>query len=128
MPLPESQISKNISKRRSQRLLLRVPVQARRKVKGKDAAPEETETLAVNAHGAMILLRPPVGEGEQMVLQNTKTNEEQICKVVFTGQMEDGRMQVGIEFIVPAPTFWPVVFPPEDWVAPGKDAKPGPKR
>lgn len=128
MPLPDATSNKNIAKRRSQRLLLRVPVQARRKVKDKEAAPEETETLAVNAHGAMILLKPPVADGEQLVLQNTKTSEEQICKVVFTGQMENGRMQVGIEFIAPAPTFWPVVFPPEDWVSPAKETRQTPKR
>jgi len=127
MPQPESPSTKNLSKRRSQRLLLRVPVQARRKVKGADVPPDDTETLAVNAHGALVLLIPPAEEGEHLLLQNLMTKEEQICRVVYLGQTEGRRLQVGVEFISPAPHFWPVVFPPEDWSSVGKDIKQAPK-
>ena len=127
MPLAETPSNKSLPKRRSQRLLLRVPVQARRKVKGVDVPPDDTETLAVNAHGALVLLKPPAEEGEHLLLQNIMTKEEQICRVVYLGQIEGKRLQVGVEFVSPAPNFWPVVFPPEDWSAVGKDTRPAPK-
>ena len=115
MSQTEPLVGKRVSQRRSQRLLLRVPVVAQRQSKGAALAPETTETLAVNAHGALILLAPPAEEGEQLSVKNIKTDEEQICRVVYLGQIEGGRLQVGIEFKTPAPQFWRVSFPPEDW-------------
>ncbi len=96
-------------------------------MKGADATPDITETLAVNAHGALILLKPPVEEGEQLLMQNIRTGEAEVCRVVYTGQMEGGRLQVGVEFVRPAPHFWPVIFPPEDWGSVGKDTRSTPK-
>lgn len=117
---------KKVAQRRSQRLLLRVLVTAERKIKGKESAPEQTETLAVNAHGALILLSPPVDETEMMTLKNAKTGESQICRVVYVGSPEGGRLQVGVEFTSPSPQFWRITFPPEDWGSYGKEARPTP--
>jgi len=36
---------------------------------------------------------------------------------VYLGPMEGLTMQVGIEFVRPAPQIWGVVFPPDDWGA-----------
>ena len=50
-------------RRRSQRVLMQVPV----KLRGSDAQgasfEEETETLAINAHGALVLLQARVTSG-----------------------------------------------------------------
>ena len=62
-----------------------------------------------------------------MLLQNIVTKEEALCRVVYLGQIEGNRLQVGLEFVSPAPTFWPVVFPPEDWSSVGKETRPAPK-
>lgn len=127
MAPPESPSgNKKNPQRRSQRLLLRVAVIATRQPEGPKSKPEETETLAVNAHGALILLAPPVEEGEQFLIKNVRTEEEQLSKVVYLGLTEGGRLQVGIEFTSPAPEFWRVVFPPEDWGSP-KEPRPAPK-
>jgi len=109
--------------RRSQRLLLRVPVVAHRQSESTPAA-ETTETLAVNAHGALILLAPPVEEGERVSVKNTMTGEERMCNVVYLGLIESGRLQVGIEFTDPSPQFWQVAFPPEDWGSSAKSSRP----
>jgi hypothetical protein len=123
MPQSDPTTGKRVSGRRSQRLLLRVPVEAQRK-QGSDSTPENTETLAVNAHGALILLVPPVEEGDRVSLKNKMTGEEQLCSVVYLGLIEAGRLQVGIEFTQPSPQFWQVVFPPEDWNTSTKNIRP----
>lgn len=104
--------------RRSQRLLLRVPIELRRTSSAGKTVTEKTTTLAVNAHGALILLKSPVSDREQLALTNGRTGEEHTCRVVYVGPTEAGKTQVGIEFVKPAPQAWGIVFPPEDWVDP----------
>lgn len=111
--------------RRSQRLLLRVPIEVRRILPDGKAVTEKTSTLAVNAHGALILLTPPVSDSEQLAIKNVRTQEEHRCRVVYVGPLEGGKSQVGIEFVKPAPQAWGIVFPPEDWTDP---EAPTPKR
>ncbi len=115
MPTTEVIPNKKAAQRRSQRLLLRVQVLAERSGDKAQSGNEDTETLAINAHGALILLTPPVEENEQISLKNKKTGETQACRVVYLGQTESGRIQVGVEFTTPSPQFWRIVFPPEDW-------------
>jgi len=78
---------------------------------------EQTHTVVVNAHGALIRLELKVREGQTIILQNPETAEEQTCRVirVKSGTLADGKVEVGIEFLRPAPKFWRVAFPPEDW-------------
>lgn len=104
--------------RRSQRLLLRVPIVLRRTSPAGKSVVEKTSTLAVNAHGALILLTPPVADGEMLALKNALTNEEHQCHVVYVGLTDSGKRQVGVEFLKPAPQAWGIVFPPEDWIDP----------
>lgn len=108
-------------------MLLRVQVTAERRAGQPSTKSEPTETLAVNAHGALILLTPPVEDTEQILIKNARTTEEQLCRVVYQGLIEAGRLQVGVEFMTPAPNFWRVSFPPEDWASYGKDVRPGAK-
>lgn len=124
MPQLDPNAKKGISQRRSQRLLLRVQIVAERRAGQPDSKPEPTETLAVNAHGALILLVPPISDTEQILIKNARTSEEQLCRVVYQGLTEAGRLQVGVEFLTPSPNFWRVSFPPEDWAPYGKDARP----
>jgi hypothetical protein len=120
-------IDRRFSQRRSQRLLLRVRVETERDAMGAATKPEPTETLAVNAHGALLLLTPPVDEGQKVLVKNTRTGEKQDCKVVYLGALEDGRIQVGVEFTSPCPEFWRVVFPPDDWSMFAKGPRPAHK-
>jgi len=108
-------------------LLLRVHVTAERRAGQPSTKSEPTETLAVNAHGALILLAPPVEDTEQILIKNARTSEEQLCRVVYQGLTEAGRLQVGVEFLTPAPNFWRVSFPPEDWATSIKESRPGSK-
>src|ERR1051325_297497 len=103
------------TKRRSQRVLMQVPVRLR----GSDAQgrsfDEETETLAISAHGALVLLQTRITSGSIIRLQHKKTFEEQECQVVFLGPVRGNKAEIGLEFSAPRPQFWRVAFPPEDW-------------
>jgi len=102
-------------RRRSQRVLMQVAV----KVRGSDAQgnnfEEETATLAINAHGALVLLQARITSGSTVRLQHNGTKEEQACHVAFLGPVRSGKAEVGLEFSEARPGFWRVAFPPEDW-------------
>jgi hypothetical protein len=105
-------------RRRSMRVLLSVPIL----VSGKNAAgkdfKEETRTLVVNAHGALISLTSPVTAEQRILVSNRATQQSLACRVVYVGAPQAGRMQMGIEFEKPMPSFWQIDFPPDDWVSP----------
>jgi hypothetical protein len=107
--------SKSGARRRSQRVLMQVAV----RLQGVDAQgqnfEEFTETLAINAHGALVLLETRVTSGGLIQMRHNKTEEEQECHVVFLGPVRSGKAEVGLEFTVPRSSFWRVAFPPEDW-------------
>jgi len=110
-------------RRRSQRVLMQVAV----RIRGKDAQDasfeEETSTLAINAHGALILLQARITSGSTVHMQHNGTKQEQECQVVFLGPVRSGRAEIGLEFSSPCPTFWRVAFPPEDWSPKHPDAR-----
>ena len=111
------------ARRRSQRVLMQVGIRVRGKdAQGKDFE-EMTETLAVNAHGALILLNVRVISGAIIHVKHNKTEEEQECHVAFLGPVRSGRAEVGVEFTASHPTFWRVAFPPEDWSSKSPEAR-----
>ena len=107
------------NRRRSQRVIVNVPITVSSEGGNKDAAfQEETQTLVVNAHGAMIALAAKVVKGQTLRLKNRTTQEDQTCKVVYLGPLAAGKSQVGVDFTSKSPDFWRISFPPEDWVLP----------
>jgi hypothetical protein len=101
--------------RRSQRLLLDVPLVVCGKSDGKQPFREDTFTLVVSAHGALVVLAAKVAMGQKLLVINPKTWEEREGTVAFFGSPYGGLTKVAIEFTQPAPEFWPVGFPPDDW-------------
>jgi hypothetical protein len=101
-------------RRRSLRVNITIPILVRGKVGGQTFQ-EETSTVSVNAHGGMIRLLAKVVRTQQISLINPKTTEEMPCTVTFLGQKENGKTEVGVEFVEPSPLFWRIAFPPEDW-------------
>jgi hypothetical protein len=104
------------NRRRSQRVMLSVAITVWSD--GPDAFEEETKTLIVNAHGALIALGAKIKNDQTLWIRNQATHEEQACKVVFLEQAAQGKNQVGIEFTARCPGFWRIAFPPEDWNVP----------
>src|SRR6267378_5821113 len=111
------------ARRRSQRVLMQVALRLRGvDVQGQNFE-EFTETLAINAHGALVLLEARVTSGSVIQVRHNKTEEEQECHVVFLGPVRGGKAEIGLEFTAPRPTFWRVAFPPEDWTARSPEAR-----
>jgi hypothetical protein len=112
------------NRRRSQRVILSVPVTVSGTgIKGKFT--EETKTLVVNAHGALITLAAKVSQGQLLELKSVSNPETQPCKVVYIGPTVQSQTQVGLEFTKPAPHFWHVAFPPENWTPVGDEGERG---
>jgi len=108
-----------VSRRRSQRVILSLGIIVRTEDAPKDRAfEEETHTLIVNAHGALIALTGRVSKGQKLRLTNRATKEERVCQVVNLSQASPSKGQIGVEFLSPSPDFWHISFPPEDWVLP----------
>jgi hypothetical protein len=108
-------VTNSTVRRRSQRVLMQVGVQ----IRGNDAQgkpfEEETETLAINAHGSLISLKTRTTSGAKLKMKHKLTEEEQDCVVVFLGPVREEKAEVGLEFTSPRPAYWRVAFPPEDW-------------
>lgn len=101
--------------RRTQRVLLQVPILVRAQFAGDDPITEETTTVEVNAHGGLIALAMKVRPGQKLVLKNWGTAIEQECRVVHVREKPIGKNEVGIAFPFAMPKFWNVEFPPPDW-------------
>jgi hypothetical protein len=100
------------------RVLLSVPIiVSGQNAKNQDFK-EETRTLVVNAHGALIALEAQVVAQQNVTLSNKSTQQSIECRVVHIGSAQGGKTQVGMEFIKPSGKFWQIDFPPDDWVVP----------
>ena len=124
MTTPDPQASnKPTQLRRSQRVCLSLPILVLREGPGTNVASEETHTLIVNAHGALIQLALTVEMGQFLGVKNIQTMEQLVCRVVNLGPEQAGKREVGIEFEHPSPRFWRIAFPPADWTPRSPDAK-----
>ncbi|MGD1212874.1 MAG: PilZ domain-containing protein [Candidatus Acidiferrales bacterium] len=106
------------SRRRSMRVLLSVPIRVSGRTAGDEEFAEQTRTLVVNAHGALISLQASVALDQIVTVSSKLTNQSCECRIVHAGTPLAGRAEVGIEFVKPSPSFWQIDFPPDDWVVP----------
>jgi len=114
-PRPHKDFVNPADSRRSQRVLLQVPIQVRAQFEGDAPIKEQTHTIEVNVHGALIALAMRVRPGQKLILKNWATAVEQECKVVHVREKPGAKTEVGVAFPVAAPKFWNVSFPPADW-------------
>ena len=105
----------NSERRRSQRLLRDLPVVVCGKSPKREPFQEEALAVALNAHGALLILYAKVELGQKLLLMNPTTWDEQKARVVYSIPSSGGLTHVGIEFMHPAPEFWPINNPPDDW-------------
>jgi hypothetical protein len=105
------------NRRRSERVLLCLSVLILAEDEDRKQIQEEAETQVVNAHGGLLRMRNHLHVGQSFLLNNPQNAKEMSCRVVRT--QEDGLhfFKVAFEFDRPAGDFWPVVFPPSDWMA-----------
>lgn len=106
------------NRRRSERVMLQIPVKVLAETPDRVQVEEDTHTLVVNAHGGLMKLKMELLQGQPIMLVNPQTGMEQGCRVVRIDQPSPDYFAVAFEFDRPAPHFWPVVFPPSDWGIP----------
>ena len=111
------------NRRRSQRVLMTIPVRVSGKSGAASPFEEEAHTRAISAHGALILLSAQVFRGQRLTLSNVQTKAALECVVAHIDRRQRNQPQVGVEFILPNPMFWHVAFPPKDWTPRHPDAK-----
>jgi len=116
--LEKQNLQLDAGRRRSMRVLLSVPINVSGHDREEESFEEETRTLVVNAHGALISLAAKVIAGQQITVNNKATRKRMDCRVVYLGNPAAGKIQMGVEFTEPCPTFWQIDFPPDDWVVP----------
>jgi len=111
------------NRRRSQRVLMTIPV----RVSGQSGPglpfEEDTYTRAISAHGALLLVSTQVYRGQRLTLSNVQTKAALECVVAHIDRRQSNQPQVGVEFVLPNPMFWHVAFPPKDWTPRHPDAK-----
>ena len=96
-----------MERRRSERSLRDVAVIVRGQSSEGKPFQEETFTISVSAHGALMLLAAKVALGQTLLLVNPQTRLEREGRVARFGALYGGLAQVGVEFALPAPEFWP---------------------
>lgn len=106
-----------LGKRRSQRIELNVPVVLHRRPTEGPQFYERTQTMVVNAHGALVALAEKVAPDQRLFLQNVASGEQKECRVVYVKKEVMGPTTVTVEFAHPAPKFWRIAYPPADWTA-----------
>jgi hypothetical protein len=97
----------------------RVPFKARVILSGKDAEgfsfAEETDTVSVSKHGALLRTSYHLNLGQELSVRTKEKDRVGQLQVVWMGKAgtsEEG--MIGLEWL-DARRFWGVEFPPEDW-------------
>jgi hypothetical protein len=111
------------NRRRSQRVLMRVPVRVSGQAADGAKFEVETHTLSISPHGALLVLVPTVQRGQRFILANLQTKAALECVVAHLERVPGEPTQIGVEFSLPNPAFWRVAFPPKDWTPRHPDAK-----
>lgn|SRR5579863_10261203 len=67
---------------------------------------EQAKAISGNANGGVFLLAVPVTEGQDLLLMNCATSEEQICKVINVRIVDIQSSEVSVSFPSPNGSFW----------------------
>ena len=111
------------SRRRSQRVMVSIPVRVATKNHAGLEVLEDTKTVSISPHGALVKLEMAVTKGQTVVLRDPSTDKALEGSVVYLGNVEGRRREVGISFVLPNRTLWRIAFPPADWSPHHPDAK-----
>jgi len=110
-------MDQDANRRRSERVMLCITVVVLAEDEERRQLQEQAQTQVVNAHGGLLRIRTHLHVGQSFLLSNPRSATEMSCHVV---RVEDAGLEyfnIAFEFDRPAPNFWPIVFPPSDWVA-----------
>ena len=112
-----SSTSEERSRRRSERVVLCVPVLLSARILDGKRISIDAKSLVVNAHGGLLDVGLELMKGQHIILNNPITERVATGKILRVERSEEGRFFVAFEFEFPTPNFWPIVFPPADWTS-----------
>src|SRR5437879_13848176 len=115
MSTPNIRPTQTANQRRSQRILLSVPLRVSGKRANGTPFVEHTKTLIVSAHGALLQLKEPVQGGQALSIRHATTGAEIPCKVVGLNPGANAVAEVGLEVSQRNPRCWRVSVPRAAW-------------
>jgi DNA-binding response OmpR family regulator len=95
----------SLERRRSPRFLLRVPIVVRGESVDKKSFSEETATVDVSAHGAVVPLTTKVALGQTVTLVDPQNWDERVVRITRFVSSCGPLTQIGVEFSKAAPEF-----------------------
>jgi hypothetical protein len=101
-------------RRRSQRVIIRVPVTLEMMISGQKIT-AAGHTVAVNIHGAMVLCSRPFDADTDLEIVNELTHERASGRVTRTSRESVEGYLIPVEFNTASTTFWRISFPPSNW-------------
>lgn len=104
-------------RRRSQRVIIRVPVTLVLTENGKTVK-ISAHTVEVNIHGAMTVCPRTFDADTKLEVVNGRTDEKVGSRVTRAARQSPGGYLIPLEFTSPSPNFWQITFPPSNWNAP----------
>ena len=104
------------NRRRSQRVMLQVAVLVRVDMTGGRCVQAQAFTLVVNAHGGLLESSLKLACNQKITLINPQSGKMVGSTVVRAERPSEGNYTIAFEFDQRNPQFWPITFPPEDWV------------
>jgi hypothetical protein len=104
------------NRRRSQRVLLQIAVLVKAQFWGGEKFQAQGFTLVVNAHGGLLEAPLRLLANQKIKLANPQTGREVNCRVVRVHGPSEQSYKIAFEFEEQNPQFWPIKFPPLDWV------------
>jgi hypothetical protein len=104
-------------RRRSQRVIIRVPVTLVVAENGQTLR-IAAHTVAVNIHGAMLVCPRTLEADTNVEVVNGRTDEKIGSRVTRAARESSEGYLIPVEFTSPSPNFWQISFPPSNWKAP----------
>ncbi|MFQ5817868.1 MAG: PilZ domain-containing protein [Terriglobia bacterium] len=99
-------------RRRSQRVLIRVPVHLHGFTKQGKRVNEKSEAIVVSRSGALLKTESELKPGSDVDLENPSSHQSARFRVVWTSDRRtEGRWDIGIEFRSGDATIWGIEFP-----------------
>jgi hypothetical protein len=106
---------KNVPRRRSTRILLRVPLIINVVSGSPDTEWEPVETVTVSQHGAMIRTRQSIRSGDTLEIRVRNKDRDARARVVWVSpKLTAQGFDLGFE-IIGDEGFWEISFPPDRW-------------
>jgi len=101
-------------RRRSQRVVIRIPVRLRF-TRGSKAETIAAKAVTVNDHGALLICPCVFPVGTRLEVEHENSGRRQAGHVLRVPRITALGFEVPVEFDKVVPGFWGIAFPPSDW-------------